>query len=1447
VRELPAPLRERFVGELLAVKRVVGLSTLWLSLASCVPSDPAEDASFLTAAQESIAQREYRASENDEGLQAPNRRHNLRTYFEPDGIRVVDRTAAGNPRLLELSLAGVGREGEFRAVPAGTLHADEARVEIRRPGLVEWFVNGPDGLEQGFTLEEPPRGAGKLVLELALEGARAKPRGNELVFETGTGRKLVYGKLAAFDARGAPLAAEFALAGAGRVALAIDDTGAPYPLTIDPLLRETADTLLESDQTGSDFASVASAGDVNGDGFADVIVGAPNYDNGQSNEGAAFVFLGGPDGIADAGAASAQAQLESNRSNSFFGASVASAGDVNGDGYADVIVGASNFDNGQTNEGAAFVFLGSASGITDGNPLTAHAQLESNEDYAGFGFSVASAGDVNGDGFDDVVVGGPGLHSNSTGHGIVLVFHGSSTGIHPATASSVIAGPGPGWNLGYSVASAGDVDGDGFSDVIMGAPGRSNGQAGEGAGIVMRGSAIGLSGVGSNLEADQVNARMGQSVASAGDVNGDGYSDVIVAANGYDHGQTNEGAAFLFLGSASGIPNGNPTSAHGLLELDQMNAGVREVASAGDINGDGYSDVILGATEYANPNVDEGLALIFLGSASGIPNGNPATAYASIEGNADDAKLGAGVATAGDINGDGYADVLVSTPHLDHGQPDEGLVFVFHGGGNGIADGNPANTSARLEANQVGAEFGISVASAGDVNGDGYSDVIVGADAYDAGQADEGAAFIFHGGPAGIPDAIPISAVTQLESNQVAGLLGQSVASAGDVNGDGYADVIVGAPFYDNGQSEEGAAFIFLGSAAGVADGNPATAHARLESDQTTALLGTSVASAGDVNGDGYADVIVSCHLCDAGQDNEGEAFVFLGSASGIANGNPGNAHARIESDQVSGFLGQSVASAGDVNGDGYADVIVGAGSYDAGQSDEGAAFVFLGSASGVPNGNPGNAHAQLESNQVRASLGTSVASAGDVNGDGYADVIVGAPGYDAGQVDEGAAFVFLGSASGIADSGPTNAHAQLESNFISSTMGSSVASAGDVNGDGYADVIVGAGAFDNPTGNEGAAFVFLGSASGVADGSPASAHALIESNQIETLLGDSVASAGDVNGDGFADVIVGARFYDSGQQNEGAAFVFEGGSRDGRPVRAQQRRGDGSGVVVPPWGGAHADAFVAELHATRLHGVGRVKAEFQACLTGVPFGDPGCRSALTPNWIAVNTATPDVVVPHTFTNLVGNRLYRWRARVLYARATGPLPANPMHGPWRRPGAQSTEADIRTGGVSDADGDGVPDASDNCPSVANATQVDGDGDLVGTACDNCTAIANARVAAGFLTTNPWATLTGGQRDDDHDGYGNRCDAKFPGVAGTIVNSSDLAQFRASNGKNRTLDVCGTLGTRPCAIFDLDEAGLVLGSGDLSRFRVLNGKVVGPKCATCPLECVAGPAGSCVPF
>jgi hypothetical protein len=116
--------------------------------------------------------------------------------------------------------------------------------------------------------------------------------------------------------------------------------------------------------------------------------------------------------------------------------------------------------------------------------------------------------------------------------------------------------------------------------------------------------------------------------------------------------------------------------------------------------------------------------------------------------------------------------------------------------------------------------------------------------------------------------------------------------------------------------------------------------------------------------------------------------------------------------------------------------------------------------------------------------------------------------------------------------------------------------------------------------------------------------------------------------------------------------------------------------------------------------------------------------------------------------------------------------------------------------------------------------------------------------AAFLASNPWATLTGGQRDDDHDGYGNKCDGKFPGVSGLFVSNGDLIEWRTANTKNRTLDQCGASGTHPCAIYDLDETGLFISNGDLIQWRTLNTKQPGPKCPTCPLTCTAGSAGSC---
>ncbi|MGH7291612.1 MAG: thrombospondin type 3 repeat-containing protein, partial [Myxococcota bacterium] len=178
-----------------------------------------------------------------------------------------------------------------------------------------------------------------------------------------------------------------------------------------------------------------------------------------------------------------------------------------------------------------------------------------------------------------------------------------------------------------------------------------------------------------------------------------------------------------------------------------------------------------------------------------------------------------------------------------------------------------------------------------------------------------------------------------------------------------------------------------------------------------------------------------------------------------------------------------------------------------------------------------------------------------------------------------------------------------------------------------------------------------------------------------------------------------------------------------------------------------------------------------------------------------------------------------------------------------------------TVGGTDTDGDGVIDASDNCPTIANFDQSDTDSDGVGQVCDNCTGVSNSRVVAGFLTTNTWATLTGGQRDDDHDGFGNVCDGDFATTASVNVNGADTTQYKTAIGKSRTGDTCGTTGARPCAIFDVNQTQNTDGIGniqgaDTSRYKTFIGFPPGPKCAACtgtgsvPLPCSAGTTGDC---
>jgi hypothetical protein len=246
------------------------------------------------------------------------------------------------------------------------------------------------------------------------------------------------------------------------------------------------------------------------------------------------------------------------------------------------------------------------------------------------------------------------------------------------------------------------------------------------------------------------------------------------------------------------------------------------VGTAGDVNGDGYSDVIVGAPDWEDEvaNVNEGRAWLYLGSGAGLRYDSPWHA----EGNNFTAHLGHSVATAGDVNGDGYSDVIVGAPgYGDGGLELEGKAWVFYGSSAGLE----AASSWSKEGGQNGAQYGTSVGTAGDVNGDGYADVLIGTPGWNGDQNNEGRVSLYYGSGIGLDTDLAWHG----ESNQINSFYGIAVGTAGDVNGDGYADILVGAPNYQRatGPTDEGQVFLYYGNGSRGLSLNPRQFRAGLE------------------------------------------------------------------------------------------------------------------------------------------------------------------------------------------------------------------------------------------------------------------------------------------------------------------------------------------------------------------------------------------------------------------------------------------------------------------------------------------------------------------------------------------------------------------------------------------------------------------------------------------
>jgi uncharacterized repeat protein (TIGR01451 family) len=941
--------------------------------------------------------------------------------------------------------------------------------------------------------------------------------------------------------------------------------------------------------TGDSFGVAIAAGDVNGDGYDDLAIGASGV---NTLTGKVYVFHGGPGGLS--GSATNPAFSASGKTiGGYFGISIASADDVNGDGFADIAVGA---PGGLNILGEVYLFHGGPGGLIGS---IANPAFSASGEAVGsrFGSAVAGAGDVNGDGFADLAVGADGASNDS---GKLYLFHGGLGGLSGSTASPAFSanGQNQGDQFGISLAGAGDVNGDGFADLAVGASGAISGS---GKLYLFHGGPAGLAGSAANpafsANGEAPGNAFGFAVAGVSDVNGDGYADVAAGAPGHN---ANAGKLYLFVGGTSGLSG---SAASPVFSVDGATSGERlgwAVAGAGDVNGDGLDDLIAGALGASN---NTGRVALFHG-APGSLGGSATNPAFSASGEGQNHFFGASMAGAGDVNGDGYADVVVGAYGVNN---NSGRIYLFHGGANGLS-GSTANPAFSANGETANSFFGFAVAGAGDVNGDGYADVAVGADGF---SGDTGKVYIFHGGPGGLSGsaATPGFAIV---GETTTTFFGRSLTGAGDVNGDGFADLAVGAFGFDG---YTGKVYIFHGGPAGL-NGTASSPAFNVTGEAQNGFFGFAVTRAGDVNGDGYADVAVGA---DGVNNYAGKLYLFHGGPGGLT-GSAASPAFSANGEGAGHYFANALAGAGDVNGDGYADLAVGAYAV---ENNTGRLYLFHGGSGGL-SGSAASAQFRTSGPAINSYFAASVAGAGDVNGDGYADVAVGANGT---ETFTGRLYLFHGGPAGLSGS-TTNPAFSTDGVIAAGSFGRALAGAGDVNGDGFADLAVGA--------------------SGV----------ISNSGKLYLLHG-------------------------------GAAKAESGGS--GRPVRANQLRVDGSNRWVAPWGFSNGDGVLAvSINATSPSGRARVKLQVQACPTGIPFGHATCKERISATWVDVTASSAGVTLHETLSELSGSELQHWRVRVLRApfNVTQPgitAPPLPNHGPWRRLNGQAVEADVRVGAILRAD------------------------------------------------------------------------------------------------------------------------------------------------------------------
>ena len=451
---------------------------------------------------------------------------------------------------------------------------------------------------------------------------------------------------------------------------------------------------------------------------------------------------------------------------------------------------------------------------------------------------------------------------------------------------------------------------------------------------------------------------------------------------------------------------------------------------------------------------------------------------------------GRSVSAAGDINDDGIDDLIIGAYRA--GNSRIGRSYVVFGSAIGLP--NPFNLSSLngsngfvLNGESAFDYSGRTVSAAGDINGDGIDDLIIGAYRADPdGNDSAGRSYVVFGSDTGLPNPLDLSSLNGTNGFKLNGEAafddsGFSVSAAGDINSDGIDDLIIGAVGADpNGNSRAGRSYVVFGSDTGLP--NPfdlssldGTNGFKLNGEAAFDDSGYSVSAAGDINSDGIDDLIIGAvGAAPNGNSIAGRSYVVFGSASGLPNpfnlsSLNGSTGFVLNGEALGDYSGRSVSAAGDINGDGIDDLIIGAtGAEPNGDRFAGRSYVVFGSDSSLPNPfdlsslNGSNGFV-LNGEAERDFSGVSVSAAGDINGDGIDDLIIGAYGADPnGNSDAGRSYVVFGSDSSLPN--PFDLSSLNGSNgFVlngevgDDYAGRSVSAAGDINGDGIDDLIIGA------------------------------------------------------------------------------------------------------------------------------------------------------------------------------------------------------------------------------------------------------------------------------------------------------------------------------------------------------------------------------------------------------